>query len=78
MMFLPETISVKCFYVCIIHRRIIVIGSETNEKMDPKDPPSINSHCIFFLFNSDHTALFSVSNFCHVIGLELIFLEHAS
>ena len=35
-------------YVCIINRKYIVVGPETNEKMDPKGhyPPNTNSHCI--------------------------------
>ena len=39
----------KVFFLYIIHRKFIVIRSETNEKMDPEEyyPPSINSHCIF-------------------------------
>ena len=53
--------SVKCFYVCIIHRRLIVIGSKTKEKMDPEQyyPPSINSDCILSYFRSQCT-IFSV------------------
>ena len=47
--------------VCIIHRKLIVIGSETNEAKDPEGHYSL--HCI-----SDHIILFSLSNFCHVIG----------
>ena len=51
--------------VCIIHRKLIVIGSETNEAMDPEWHYAQNTslHCI-----SDHIVLFSLSNFCHVIG----------
>ena len=49
MIFYSETTSVKCNYVCINHRKFIVIGSETNEKMDPEEhyPQNINSHCIY-------------------------------
>ena len=43
-----ETTSVKCIYVCIIHRKNIVIESKTNEKMDSEEhyPQNSKSHCI--------------------------------
>ena len=64
--FYSETTCTKCIHFCIIHRKFIVIGSETNKTMDPEEqcPQNIN----YFEFNSDHTALFSVSNFCHAVG----------
>ena len=48
MIFYSETTSVKCIHVCIIHRKIIVIESKPDEKMDPEEhyPQIIKSHCI--------------------------------
>ena len=60
MIFFNETTSVKCISVCIIHRKIIVIESKTNEIMDPEEhyPQNRKITLHYFVFNSDHTALF--------------------
>ena len=47
MIFYSETTSAFMF-AYQIHRKFIVIGTETNEKINPEEhcPQNINSHCI--------------------------------
>ena len=46
--FYSETTNVKRIYICISHWNFIVIGSQTNEKMDllVHYPQNTISHCI--------------------------------
>ena len=55
--------------MCIIRRKNIVIELKTNDKMDPEEyyPQKQQIALHYFVLNSDHTALFFVSNFCLAI-----------
>ena len=65
--FYSETTSVKRIYVCMIHRKLIVIGPETNEKIDPEghSPQNTNSHC--FISNYIQITLYYFQ--CRISGM---------
>ena len=62
-------------FVCIIHRKMFVIESQTNERMDPKEhyPQTANRIALLPIEFRSHCTIFSVE-FLPCDWLDLIYL----